>query len=509
MAASNTSKLTLLDMHTDILVTVCSYLTTEDLCSLVQTCSDLRDKLYQPVFWRHAVLRCLVTSEKTTHSLLQRGIKAIKFAGQAVPELLVESLKYCSLVDTLRFMVVDFDALWSMQRVQLPVMRLTNITCLVVHLYEIDVDQEFLLVTFSGILTTMCNIRELYIYVHFIQNFDTSNYDEIFYHIYYIVDRRLPNLQNLEIRPVEWSESGDSSCPAGLSDVIQDQGFQTHRSTIERFCGPQTGMLELKSNFPLLKHLGLNSCPIYSFNTPQCQISSVQSLSLSYDFHCPLDNADPSSLLCTFPNLIALEVGCYIDLIDEAVDNTVKTCPNLRALVIRPVGNALTVYSVANIIHSLRSLEVLVLPTHVRSAALSRKPEHMPLLVDMTQLNLDSSTLCSSKLKSLLGVRMMRQHLEMFPTLKYTSHPEGYGAVLRIRDDCAKLTEAIRLVPLEVDDPYMYAKLFSLLHDANEACGRNYFYPENSIKYFAVLEEEMSLKASHMALLETGKVRLH
>ena len=405
MASTNETGLTLLDMHTDILVTVCVYLSTEDLCSLVQTCSDLRDKLYQPVFWRHAVLRCLVTSEKTTHSLLQRGIKAIKFDRQAVPELLVESLKYCSLVDTLRFMVIDFEALWSMQRVQLSVLRLTNITCLVVHLYKIDVDQEFLLVTFSGILTTMCNITELYIYVHFIQNFNTSNYDEIFYHIiYYIVDRRLSNLQNLEFRPVEWSESGDSSCPGGLSDVIIDEGFQTHKSTIERFCGPQTGMLELKSNFPLLKHLHLNSCPIYSYNTPQCQISSVQSLSLSYDFHCPLDNADPSSLLCTFPNPIALEVGCDIDLTHEAVENIVKTCPNLTALVIRPVGNALTVYSVANIIHSLRSLEVLILPTHLHSAALSPNPAHIPLLFDMTLLNLDSSTLQSSKLISLLGV---------------------------------------------------------------------------------------------------------
>ena len=321
----------------------------------------------------------------------------------------------------------------------------------------------------------MCNITELYIYVHFIQNFNTSNYDEIFYHIYSIVDRRLPNLQNLEFRPVEWSESGDSSGPGDLYDAIQNEDFQTHRPTIERFCGPQTGMLELKSNFPLLKHLGLNNCPVYSYNTPQCQISSVQSLSLNFDFHCQLDIADTSKLLHTFPNLSALEVGCYIDLTDEAVDNTVKTCPNLTALVIRPVGNALTVQSVANIIHGLRSLEVLVLPTHAQLAVLSRHSDHLPALIDMAQLNLELSTLCSSKLKSLLGVRMMRQHLEMFPTLKYISHPERYGAELGIRDDCDKITEAVRMRSQKLDDPFMCAKLISLLHDGNEAYGWNYF----------------------------------
>ena len=87
--------------------------------------------------------------------------------------------------------------------------------------------------------------------------------------------------------------------------------------------------------------------------------------------------------------------------------------------------------------------------------------------------------------------------------------PEGYGAVLRIRDDCAKITKAVRLVPQKLDDPYMYAKLISPLHDSNEAYGRNFFFPESSIKYLDALDEEISLKAKHMALLVTGKVRLH
>ena len=456
----------------------------------------MRDKLYQPVLWRHAVLRCLVTSEKTTHSLQRRGIKAIKLDRQAVPELLVQSLKNCSLVDTLRFMVLEFDALQSMSRTKIHQFRLTNIACLVVHIHKVGVEDRLIhQYTFARLLSTMEVLTDLYVYVHCTQYLYSEPSDQL-YQSYSIVEKKLPNLKNLEFRPIKWDELGWSSSPLYTHDSIKREHYGD--CGLERFCGVQFNMQELKIKCPLLKHFRLCNSPRHSFNTSLCQILSVESLSINYDWP-PLSIAHTSSHLNTFPNLIALEFDCYIDLSDEAVDNIVKTCQNLRALVIRPVGNALTVQSVANIIHGLRSLEVLVLPTHVHLAALTSCSDHLPALVDMTQLNLKLSTLRSSKLQSLLGVRMVAQHLEMFPTLKYISHPEGYGAVLRIRDDCDKITEAVRMRSQKLDDPFMCAKLISLLHDGNEAYGWNYFYPENSIKYFDVLDDEMSLKARHVS----------
>ena len=219
--------------------------------------------------------------------------------------------------------------------------------------------------------------------------------------LYSIVDRKLPSLQNLEFRLIGWNGSGKPSSlkysPIYLNDVIKAEHCSSHR--IKRFCGVQFNMQELKIKCPLLKHFRLCNSPRHLFNTSLCQILSAESLSINYDWP-PLSIAQTSSLLNTFPNLNALEFDCYIDLSDEAVDNIVRTCPNLTALVIRPVGNALTVQSVANIIHGLRSLEVLVLPTQAELTVLSRHSDHPPALVDMTQLNLERPTLRSSKLKS-------------------------------------------------------------------------------------------------------------
>lgn len=441
----------LLDMNIDIMIEICRYLKTGHVCSLVQTCRAMRDNLYNPSIWKNSVFNCSVTCEETAHSLIQRGIKTISLCKTTTQEKLIGTLQFCALVVSLEELIVDSDALLSLSEAPKPLPSMNNIKCIIVHVFETDMTMLKNLT--KGLRVVLHSTKSL-VKLR-VRQLETS----ILLDIYSMVTECLPLLRDFEhgyfLRcNMIWLRS--------TLDMITSEHSQN--GVIKRFCGVQTSMVQLSEKLPCLQHLRLLNFRRDRFNREGCHVTSVLSLSVICDWP-QLSLTQTSLLLNSFPNLSALEFDCQVNLYDECVDNIIETCPYLRALIIQAFGNGLTESACSAIISGLHDLEVLVLPTHSQSSRM-----------ELSEGNWDTVVNSSSKLTSLLGLKIEVERLEMLPDMRYISSHNNDCKVLKIQ----RYHSAPSLA--KVDRQFSYIMLTPNSADYYEAVGSRFFHPESAIK---------------------------
>ena len=133
---SHTHSTGLEDLNTDTLLHIYKFLDAKDLSSLFQTCSKLRRKLADPLFWRDTVVTLRSVSKETAHNLEERNITALRLETPDSISDLCTSLLNIAAMKIIEFLEINLrDKIYLESERIYELTDMSSLTCLVISVH--------------------------------------------------------------------------------------------------------------------------------------------------------------------------------------------------------------------------------------------------------------------------------------------------------------------------------------------------------------------------------------
>lgn len=480
--AAATPKPTLLDLNKDVLLIIRDYLDIYSLRSLVVVCRQLRDILYDPVFWKDTVVELyLLDSQAHLQSFRRREIKTMTLTEETGP---VNEVIECSVVfDRVETMVCTHHPLVDIVPSDYLRENFANLRCLVLVLPlpkpEAMADPGQCLETFLGALGSL---TELHIDVQALCLFAAGGFT-----LMELVARCLPKLKDLDITRHDDDNPDFEFLPL---DFESCGGFN-----IERLSGIQiparntTELEELTKRLPSLKHLklGYGLCMPFSDDglNEDAPWKTIQSFAVACnDFGRWGDFAPFFSFL---PNLRALDLRCHTQqcihgsITTDSLLFIAKSCPKIAVLKLPRRTPFLNETGILNCVGMLPDLEVLVFPPG--------KGGRMDM---WSNEFIDQISTKLTKLKSLLGVDSDR--VDLIPGLRYKSDVTYANDILTRQGPRKLSVEQTNLEPAnKMSRVSLQWRHLTAHTDAwYDAQGTAFFYPPTSMPNIKFTQRQKS-----------------
>ena len=366
------------DLNTDTLLHIYSFVRDKNfklLSLLARTSRRMKNKLYDPLFWKNAVAEFRYISDETALSLRTRNITKLKLKSSQKVTDLWSSLKICSAVDGPEYIEIKLierhffhDRLRNNSINFTGLQNISSLRCLVITVHSLPKKtcNKTTCRFMSGALQALKDLIELVVYYNPPNEFRSGVAESLGY---------LPKLKTLEI----YRSGSLPALPSPRVFGMCSTAEQACYPSIERVAGhlPLT-FADLVHTFPNLKQLDLtlqqevDSNVLDLLHEQQIFLPNISSLELKVEMKSLKIIRNISLALPLFPSLNALSINLYEvtdaqqrDLLLEGVMNCSK---QLKVLELGFWGNELVTYTqAASIVYNFKQLEILKFPcfTHL------------------------------------------------------------------------------------------------------------------------------------------------
>ena len=361
------------DLNTDTLLHIYSFVRDKNfklLSRLARTSHRMKNKLYDPLFWKNAVAEFRYMSVKTALSLRTRNITKLKLKSSRKMTDLWSTLMNCAAVGSPEYIEIKLiEPLFSQDRdrhVSIDFFDLQNISslrCLVITVYP-TLSKKPCIVTMcqliKGVVRALKDLTELIVYYNQPNEFRSSIAESL---------GHLPKLKTLEIKHYGIMPELPSPQVSGMCSIADQACYPT----IEKVAGllPLT-VAHLVHTFPNLKHLDLtvqreeDSHVLDLLHGKEAFLPNISSLELEVETLTSLRNIKSISLaLPLFQNLNALRISIVInnaqqrDLLLEGVMNCSQQLKVLKLYLW--CKDSVTYMQATSIVYNFKQLEILEL----------------------------------------------------------------------------------------------------------------------------------------------------
>ena len=467
-------KTRIVDLNCDIFKHLSTFLDAESLHSLAQTCTQMTNKLADPMIWRDAVLRNKGLQTITATSLRDSDFRIAKVSNS-------KSLVLSSFLSSLETMILDFqhDSITS-RSVKDAAAMLGNLKYLIVFGYW---ESYSVKVALDRLLPCMISLRGLHVY----QKADGQSAEGIL-----DVLKMTHTLQLEELQQISFNKNGV------CYNALRNQVTGNHvRSSVKSLCGVQMETLaKVARTFPQLEHLTLRKL----FNSEQLReysrMPTVKSLRV---YHEAYGNIQPvfaqlRKLATAFPNLQALDLSdvmtspcrSYFSITEHDMAKLINACPTLTVLNISTAHN-ITQASIEYIIRHLHYLKYLILPLSAEvTDRLSKRVEFTEMLSKYQPQLISLIGVCLSSAPNLS---------EKLPNLRYKSDENNKYSISKLKLNQRSLfnteTNSGVASSAKASGGCVWGTVKQFSQDWFDAYGKAYFYVNPASDHLQLIEPQV------------------